>query len=79
MKHITKLEDQQLIIVEKTNYIDNHGMKWNGNNLYTIRPIQAAMDYCYRQQILRLEEQQKWDQAQKHLGWNPESAPFTSL
>lgn len=79
MKHITKLVDQQLIAVENTNYIDNHGMKWNGNNLYTILPIQMAMDHCYQQQMLRLEEQQKRDQAQKRLGWNAENAPCAPL
>lgn len=79
MKHITKLEDKQLIAVENTNYIDNHGMKWNGNNLYTILPIQMAMDHCYQQQMLRLEEQQKRDQVQKRLGWKAENAPCASL
>ena len=55
MKHITKLADRQFISVENTTYIDKHGMKWNGNNLYTILPIQMAVDYCYQQQLLRLE------------------------
>lgn len=79
MKHITKLEDKQLIAVENTNYIDNHGMKWNGNNLYTILPIQMAMDHCYQQQMLRLEEQQKRDQVQKRLGWKAGNAPCAPL
>lgn len=74
MKHITKLADKQFIAVESTSYIDGHGMKRNGNNLYTILPIQAAMDYCYQQQMFRLEEQQKRDQVQKRLGWNAENA-----
>ena len=55
MKRITKLADRQFITVENTTYIDKHGMKWNGNNLYTILPIQMAMDDCYQQQMLRLE------------------------
>lgn len=67
------------IAVENTNYIDDHGMKWNGNNQYTILPIQMAMDHCYQQQMLRLEEQQKWDQTQKRLGWNAENAPCVPL
>ena len=50
MKHIAKLEDRQFITVERTSYFDRQGMKWNGNNCYTILPIQAAMDYCYQQQ-----------------------------
>ena len=79
MKHITKLVDKQLITVEHTSYIDNKGMKWNSNNLYTILPIQAVMDQCYQQQMLRLEEQQKRDQAQKRLRCNAENAPCTLL
>ena len=55
-----KLEGKQLIAVESTSYIDNHGMKWNGNNQYTILPIQSAMDHCYQQKMIRLEEQRKW-------------------
>ena len=55
IKHVAKLADRQFITVENTSYIDRHGMKWNGNNLYTVLPIQRAMDYCYQQQLLRLE------------------------
>ena len=42
MKHITTLANKQLITVEHTSYMDDKGMKWNGNNLYTILPIQPA-------------------------------------
>lgn len=65
MKHITKLVDKQLITVERTNYIDNKGMKWNSNNQYTILPIQAAMDYCYQQQMLQLEERAFMQQSKR--------------
>ena len=30
-------------------------MKWNGNNLYTIMPIQQAADAFYQRQIDKLE------------------------
>lgn len=70
VKHIAKLEDRQLISVEHTSYLDSHGMKWNGNNQYTILPIQMTLDYYYQQQMNQLEEQQKWQQAQKRLGQN---------
>ena len=79
MKHITKLADRKFIAIENTSYIDRHGMKQNGNNLYTILPIQAAMDYCYQQQMLRLEEQQKWQQAQALLTQSTESTPCAPL
>ena len=55
MKHVTKLTDKRLIIVERTSYIDSNGMKWNGNNLYTILPIQQAADTFYQRQIDKLE------------------------
>ena len=66
IKHIAKLVDKQFITVENTTYIDKHGMKWNGNNQYTILPIQAAMDYCYQQQMLRLEKQALMHQQAKN-------------
>lgn len=79
MKHIAKLEDRQLIAVENTSYLDSHGMKWNGNNQYTVLPIQAAVDYCYRQQMHRLEEQRIWQRVQKRLGQNQTNAPCAPL
>ncbi len=65
MKHLTKLVDRQLITVERTSYIDNKGMKWNSNNQYTILPIQTAMDYCYQQQMLQLEERAFMQQSKR--------------
>lgn len=79
MKHITKLADRKFITIENTSYIDRHGMKQNGNNLYTILPIQAAMDHCYQQQMLRLEERQKWKQTQALLAQSAEKAPCAPL
>lgn len=79
MKHITKLADRQFIAVENTSYIDRHGMKQNGNNQYTILPIQTAVDYCYQQQMCRLDQQRKWQQAQKRLGQNQTNAPCAPL
>ena len=79
MKHIAKLEDRQLITVENTSYLDSHGMKWNGNNQYTVLPIQAAVDHCYQQQMHRLVEQRTWQRAQKRLGQNLQNAPCAPL
>ena len=79
MKHVAKLEEKQLIAVEHTSYLDSHGMKWNGNNQYTILPIQITLDCYYQQQMDQLEKQQKWQQAQKCLGRNPEKAPCAPL
>ena len=55
MKHINKLAERQFIAVERTTYMDASGMKWNGNNLYTILPIQQAADAFYQRQIDKLE------------------------
>ena len=56
MKHIAKLEDRQFITKEHASYADSQGMKWNGNNSYTILPIQKAVDYSYERQMVNLEE-----------------------
>ena len=56
MKHINKLSDRQLIVVEHTSYMDGKGMKWNGNNRYTILPIQQAVEEYYQRQLAQLEE-----------------------
>ena len=62
MKHINKLTERQFITVERTTYMDANGMKWNGNNLYTILPIQQAADAFYQQHLDMLDlaaEQQR--------------------
>ncbi|MGN8968461.1 helix-turn-helix domain-containing protein [Intestinimonas sp. HCP28S3_D6] len=55
-KHIGKLADQKFITVERTSYVDDKGMKWNGNNCYTILPIRAAVEAFHRKQLEKLEE-----------------------
>ena len=44
MKSINTLLEMGLIAVESSNYFDKHGLKWKGNNLYTILPVGVAMD-----------------------------------
>ena len=41
--------------MEPTSYFDQRGMKWKGNNLYTILPIEMAMGQFYQQQLHQLE------------------------
>lgn len=57
MKHINKLAERRFITVERTTYMDVNGMKWNGNNLYTILPIQQAAEAFYQRQLDRLEQE----------------------
>ena len=56
MKHIAKLVDRQFITVEHTIYFVRQGMKKNGNNSYTILPIQKAVDHSYERQMVKLAE-----------------------
>ena len=57
MKSIDTLAEQQFIAVERTTYYDKQGMKWIGNNLYTILPVQAALSQYHRRQLDQLETQ----------------------
>lgn len=55
MKSIGVLLNTGLITMERSQYFDKHGMKWNGNNLYTILPTQRAIDAFYQRQLYQLE------------------------
>lgn len=48
IKSISTLLEMGLITVERSSYFDKRGMKWKGNNLYTILPIGVAMDAFYQ-------------------------------
>ena len=56
IKSIGALLEMELITVESSSYFDKHGLKWRGNNLYTILPIQNAVDLYNQRQLRRLEE-----------------------
>ena len=55
IKSICVLLDKYLITMERTSYFDGHGLKWNGNNLYTILPTLCSVDEFYQQQFRQLE------------------------
>lgn len=55
IKSIGALLEMELITVEPSSYFDKHGLKWKGNNLYTILPVRAAADAFYRRQLHQLE------------------------
>ena len=55
MKSIGVLLNAGLITMEHSQYFDQHGMKWTGNNLYTILPTQVAVDQFHQRQLDRLE------------------------
>ena len=51
------LVEKRLITTEQTTVRTRKGEKRNGNLLYTIRPIQEAVEYHYEQQLIRLNEE----------------------
>ena len=51
MKRVNTLLEMGLITVESSSYFDKHGMKWKGNNLYTILPVRLAADAFHQRQL----------------------------
>ena len=54
-KHIDGLVAKQLITTEPTTVIKKKGQKHNGTLLYTIRPIQEAVNHYYERQLARCQ------------------------
>ena len=54
-KHVDGLTKKRLITTEPTSVYTQKGEKRNGNLLYTVRPIEDAVEYHYEQQMIRLE------------------------
>ena len=55
LKNISVLLETGLIAVEPSSYFDKRGMKWKGNNLYTILPVHSAVGIFHQRQLRRLE------------------------
>lgn len=55
LKSVGVLLERELVTVKATSYFDKCGMKWKGNNLYTILPIRITVDEFYRWQLHQLE------------------------
>jgi len=55
LKSIGVLLEMGLITVKSSSYFDQHGMKWKGNNLYTILPIRTAVEEFHQRQLSQLE------------------------
>ena len=54
-KYVMALEEKALISTEPTSVYTQSGQKRNGSLLYTIRPIQEALDLFYEQQLAQAE------------------------
>ncbi len=55
MKSVSVLLDTALIAMEHSRYYDRRGMKWKGNNLYTILPTRRAIDEFHQRQLDQLD------------------------
>ena len=53
-KYARMLEDRRLITTEPTSVTTKNGQKRNGNLLFTIRPIQEAVEQFYQQQMEKI-------------------------
>ena len=54
-KYVMALEEKGLIVTEPTTIRTKDGRKRNGSLLYTIRPIQEALDLFYERQMEQVE------------------------
>ena len=55
-KHIRSLEERGLLVTEPTMVTTKDGKTRNGNLLFTIRPIQMALQQDYDRQMRKLDE-----------------------
>ena len=55
IKSIGVLLELGLIAMEHSQYIDKRGLKWKGNNLYTILPVRTAVEIFHQRQLYQLE------------------------
>lgn len=58
-KYVDSLVEKKLITVEPTKVRLKSGKVRNGNLLYTIRPIQEAVEFYYQNQLEKLDENYK--------------------
>ena len=66
-KYVRSLEEKGLIRTEPTMVRSKDGRSLNGNLLYTIRPIQAAIELFYERQFRQLEEDAARQRAAERL------------
>lgn len=65
-KHVDGLTKKRLITTEPTSVYTQKGEKRNDNLLYTVRPIEDAVEYHYEQQMIRLESEMRCQSALKN-------------
>lgn len=65
MRCVGELLDRGLISVKRSSYYDGWGMKWNGNNCYTILPMRPVMDEYHRRELRRMELDMERERARR--------------
>lgn len=66
-KYVRSLEEKGLIRTEPSAIITKDGRVRNGSLIYTIRPIQEAMELNYQRQFLQAERDMERAKAEKRL------------
>ena len=78
-KYVRSLEEKGLIRTEPTMIRSKDGRPLNGNLLYTIRPIQAAVESFYERQFRQLDEDTARQRAAERLAELARESPQTAL
>ena len=66
-KYVASLEEKGLIRTEPSTIITKDGRVRNGSLIYTIRPIQEALELNYQRQLLQAELDTERLRVEKHL------------
>ena len=66
-KYVTSLEEKGLIRTEPSTITTKDGRVRNGSLIYTIRPIQEALELNYQRQFLQVERDMERAKAEKRL------------
>ena len=78
-KYVRSLEEKGLIRTEPTMVRSKGGRPLNGNLLYTICPIQAAVEAFYERQFRQLEEDAARQRAAARLAESARESPQNAL
>lgn len=78
-KYVRSLEEKGLIRTEPTMIRSKDGRPLNGNLLYTICPIQAAVESFYERQFRQLEEDAAHQRAAERLAESARKSPQNAL
>lgn len=78
-KYVAALEEKGFISTKATMIRRKDGRPMNGSLLYTIRPIQAAMEMFYARQLRKMEEDADRHRITEQLAKLPHRSPYEPL